>query len=197
MHGCVNHVQWLARPRLKGGTMRELLVLRHAKSSWEEIDKRDHDRSLAPRGIEAARRMGELIQERGWLPDRIICSTATRAQETLALARSGWPIEPPIATSNLATLYMATPSRLMEIVRRQPDDSQRLLVVGHNPGLQSFVMRLIGKGAKADVAAIADKLPTAALAVFAFDVASWQALNWMSGELVAYEYPKKLAAASD
>ena len=73
--------------------MRELIVLRHAKSSWDDIDKRDHDRQLASRGIEAAKRMGALILERGWVPDHIICSTAARTQQTLELARADWPTD--------------------------------------------------------------------------------------------------------
>jgi phosphohistidine phosphatase len=110
----------LGRPRPCEVTifMRELLVLRHAKSSWDAIDAADHDRELSARGIKAAGRMGALIAERGWLPDRILCSTAKRTLETLALARKAWPAASEISTNELASLYLATPSRLLEIVRR-------------------------------------------------------------------------------
>jgi len=177
--------------------MRELIVLRHAKSSWDEIDKSDHDRKLAPRGIEAAKRMGALMLERGWVPDCILCSTAVRAQETLALARADWPSEPPITTTTLATLYLATPSRLLEIVRRQPDTARRVLVVGHNPGLHSFLTRLVGHGDKADLLSLSVKFPTAALAVIALDTASWQAVEWTTGRLIGYHFPKKSVPTSE
>ena len=177
--------------------MRELIVLRHAKSSWDDIDIRDHDRQLASRGIEAAKRMGALILKRGWVPDRIICSTAARTKQTLELARADWPTEPPIDTTMLATLYLASPLRLFEIVREQPDEAQRLLVIGHNPGLHGFLTRLAGHGDKADLANLNVKFPTAALAAVALEIESWQELEWNAGRLLVYEYPKKRILTSE
>lgn len=172
--------------------MRELIVLRHAKSSWDDIDKRDHDRVLASRGIKAAQRMGALIRDRGWLPDRIICSTAARTQQTLELARAKWPTEPPIDTTILPTLYLAAPVRLFEIVREQPDAAKRLLMIGHNPGLHGFLTRLIGHGDKADLETLNVKFPTAALAAVALEIDRWQDLVWKTGRLMGYEFPRKL-----
>ena len=177
--------------------MRELLVLRHAKSRWDQPEVDDHDRGLAPRGLEAAKKMGDLIAEQNWLPDRILCSTAKRAQETVALARESWPATPPIPQSDLATLYLAAPSRILDIVRRQPDEAQRLLIVGHNPGLQSFVSRLAGHGDKADRAAIETKFPTAALALIALDIATWRDTTWTIGHLTAYHTPRDQKATAD
>jgi phosphohistidine phosphatase len=176
--------------------MRELIVLRHAKSSWDDIDKSDHDRQLAPRGIEAAKRMGALMLERGWVPDRIICSTAVRTQETLELARANWPAEPPIETTMLATLYLAAPVRLFEIIRGQPDEAKRLLVIGHNPGLHGFLTRLAGHGDKAALATLNVKFPTAALAVVALEIDTWQDLEWTAGRLIDYQFPKKSVSTS-
>jgi len=169
--------------------MRELLLLRHAKSRWDEPETADHDRGLAPRGIAAARRMGALIAGQGWLPERILCSTALRAQETLGLAREAWPETPAIAKSDLATLYLAAPQRILDIVRRQPDAAARLLIVGHNPGLQSFVSRLAGHGDEAKRAAIETKFPTAALALITLDLAHWRDLGWGIGTLADYRTP--------
>lgn len=172
--------------------MRELIVLRHAKSSWDDIDKSDHDRRLAARGIEAAQRMGALILERGWVPDRIICSTALRTQETLKLARADWPNEPPIDTTTLETLYLASPVRLFEIIREQPDEAKRLLVIGHNPGLHGLLTRLAGHGDEASLATLNVKFPTAALAAVALEIDTWQELQWTAGRLIDFEFPKKL-----
>lgn len=177
--------------------MRELLVLRHAKSRWDQPTVDDHDRTLAPRGLDAARTMGALIAEAGWLPERILCSTATRAKETLALAREHWPAEPPIPTSELATLYLAAPSRILEIVRRQPDAVARIMLVGHNPGLQSFVSRLAGHGDKTQLRAIETKFPTAALALIALDVDSWRDVAWTIGRLVDFRVPRKDKTTAD
>ncbi len=169
--------------------MRELLVLRHAKSDWDEIDAADHDRRLSPRGIKAARRMGALIAEHGWLPDRILCSTARRTKETLALAREAWPEAPTIAVSELAGLYLAPPSRLLDIVRRQSDEAGRLMLIGHNPGLQTFVTRLAGHGDRKLRAAVETKMPTAALARITVDIGSWRDLGWTIGTLADYRTP--------
>lgn len=177
--------------------MRQLLVLRHAKSRWDQPSVEDHDRGLSPRGEAAARKMGALIVEEDWLPDRILCSTAVRARETLALARESWPATPEIPTSDLATLYLAAPSRILEAVRRQPDDCRRLMIVGHNPGLQSFVARLAGHGDKAQRRAIETKFPTAALALVAVDVAAWGEVGWTIGQLVDYRVPRRTDAAPD
>jgi phosphohistidine phosphatase len=174
--------------------MRELLVLRHAKSRWDQPSVDDHDRELAPRGVEAAKAMGALIAEQGWLPDRILCSTATRAKATLELARATWP---QIPTTELATLYLAAPSRILEIVRRQPDDVRRVMLVGHNPGLQTFVTRLAGHGDKAQLRAIEVKFPTAALAVIALDVPAWREAAWTIGRLVDFRTPRKSRLAAD
>ena len=177
--------------------MRELLVLRHAKSSWEEVDAADHDRKLSPRGIKAARRMGALIAERGWLPDLILCSTARRTKETLALAREAWPSAPAIPVSELAGVYLAPASRLLDIVRRQPDDALRLMLIGHNPGLQTLVARLAGLGDKKLRAAVEIKFPTAALARLTLDIGSWRDLAWNVGTLADYQTPADQQTTAD
>lgn len=170
--------------------MRELLVLRHAKSNWDDIDAADHDRALSARGVKAASATGALIEARGWLPDRILCSTARRTRETLALASAAWPDIHAMPVSELAGLYLAPPSRLLEIVRRQPDEAHRLLLIGHNPGLQTFVGRLAGHGALEPRAAIEAKFPTAALARLTFEADSWRELAWGQGALADYHTPR-------
>ena len=69
--------------------MLELLLLRHAKSRWDEPGVADHGRDLAPRGLKAAGRMGALLRERGLVPDLVLCSTARRAIAHLAAGRRG------------------------------------------------------------------------------------------------------------
>jgi phosphohistidine phosphatase len=175
--------------------MRELLVLRHAKSRWDQPSIDDHDRGLAPRGLAAARKMGALIADEGWLPDSILCSTALRVQETLALASESWPTQAMPKTDH-ASLYLAAPGHILETVRRQPDEYRRLMIVGHNPGLQTFVMRLAGHGDKKLRAAIQNKFPTAGLALIALDVDSWSKIGWTIGRLVDYRVPRDIEPAA-
>lgn len=175
--------------------MRELLIFRHAKSRWDEPETADHERGLAPRGIDAAGRMGELIAERGWLADLILCSTARRARATLEIARQAWPPEPAIETRYESELYLAAPRKILEIVQRQPDKAERLLVVGHNPGLQSFVIRLIKDGQPALRRAVEEKLPTAALVRLTLEIGGWRELSGGMGRLENVEMPRKLGGA--
>lgn len=88
--------------------MKTLLLLRHAKSSWDDATLSDHDRPLKSRGIKAARRMGRLMREQDLCPDRILCSTAVRARETLRLALEESGIDP--ATEFTERLFHCSPS---------------------------------------------------------------------------------------
>jgi len=161
--------------------MRVLLVLRHAKSSWKNPDLDDHDRPLAPRGRRAAPRMGRLMREEGLLPDVAICSTATRARHTLelALAAGGWSCEIHLTPA----LYAASAAQALAIVREVPDRIGRVLLVGHNPGLEELVHDLTGE---------AVDLPTAALCRLDCDCPRWDELGRMrNADLTGLWTPKR------
>lgn len=144
-------------------TTRTLLLLRHAKSSWDDPALVDFDRSLAPRGEKAAPRMGEEMARRGWLPELAIVSPAARTRATWALVAARLP-DPPEAIFP-DRLYMAEPDYLLSLAREAPWQIETLLVVGHNPGLEEFATMLAGT--TSDAAALRqmrEKFPTAALA---------------------------------
>ena len=147
--------------------MRELLLLRHAKSSWDDPGLADHDRPLSSRGVRAATTMGREIARRGWVPDAALVSTALRTRETLALAGREWPRE--VAATFDPSIYEAAPQAILAAIRRTPDRVARLLVVGHNPGLERLAAALAGPGSGEDaLARLREKFPTAALARFEF-----------------------------
>ncbi|HEX6013837.1 MAG TPA: histidine phosphatase family protein [Geminicoccaceae bacterium] len=171
--------------------MLELLLLRHAKSRWDQPGADDHDRDLAPRGEAAAPRMGALIASEGLIPDRVLCSTARRAARTWQLASA--ELEPKPAVAHLREIYLASPTRLLDIVRCQGSSARRLMVVGHNPGLHAFALELAGAGDPDLRARLAKKYPTAALARFAFDGTGWPDLAPRSGMLLGFWCPRDLA----
>ena len=177
-----------------GNTMRELLLLRHAKSSWDQPGVEDHERDLNQRGEAAATLMGEFLQAQGLGPDLVLCSTARRALRTWQLASERLDTRP--RTVTLDELYLADPQRLLGIVRRHGGDAERLLVVGHNPGLHQFATRLCGTGDSAMRTLLAKKFPTAGLARIGFDAAAWAALTPGSGELLGFWRPRDLVAAT-
>lgn len=173
--------------------MLELLLFRHAKSRWDEPGVEDHDRDLAPRGEEAAPRMGRLLTEKNLVPDRVLCSTARRAVRTWELAAAELPGAPePILDR---ALFMAPPERMLEVVRRQGGAARRLLLVGHNPGIHAFAMLVVGEGQRDARELLAQKFPTAGLAYVAIDAAtSWSDLAVRSGRLLSFWRPRHLDA---
>jgi phosphohistidine phosphatase len=147
--------------------MRQLLLLRHAKSSWDEPGIEDVDRPLNRRGLDAAPRMGALMAERGWLPDRVLFSTALRTRQTWDMVS---PFLMPVAdVRSLDELYLA-PAHVIARLVAEAADAETLLVIGHNPGIEEFAARIAGPGSDpAALAIMSMKFPTAGLARFEFD----------------------------
>jgi len=169
--------------------MPELLLLRHAKSDWGQPGQDDFDRPLAPRGRRAAPLMGKYLRAQGLLPDLVLCSGAQRARETLELLLTALASTPQI--SYLKTLYLASPSRLLTVLRRQSPETGRLLLIGHNPGLHQLALGLTGRQRGAAWQRLAEKYPTAALA--RFEVAAWSQLGEAPAKLVEFVRPRDLA----
>lgn len=172
--------------------MRELLLLRHAKSAWDRPGLDDHERDLAPRGRKAARRMGELVAERGLVPDLVLCSTARRAVRTLEILLEALPAPPPVERRE--ELYLASERALLELVRAQDERVRRLMLVGHDPGFHRLALLLVGAG---DPAAIASgllvKFPTGALCRLGFAVERWAEVAPGGARLLGFFKPRELA----
>ena len=147
--------------------MLQLLLLRHAKSSWDDAGVRDHDRPLNARGRRAAPRMAEVLEQDTLRPGRVLSSTAHRARETAELLMEAWGRGTEEITL-VEELYLAPPATLVETVRRLGKAEERILVVAHNPGLEELVSRWTGAVVP---------FPTAALAGFAFDLDDWADLE--------------------
>lgn len=162
--------------------MKTLLILRHAKSSWDDHSQNDHERPLNKRGLETAPEMGKLLQKEGLLPDLVISSTALRARTTIELVAQASGYAGKIEFSQ--DLYAAPPAAYLHALAALPDDLQRVMVVGHNPGLEELVRDLTGKyGA----------MPTAALAQVNLPIRQWSELSGsIHGELVNIWRPKEL-----
>ncbi len=162
--------------------MKTLLILRHAKSSWDEPGLTDHERPLNDRGKKDAKRVGQLLVETDLVPDRIVSSTALRARKTADKVAQACGYAGQIETT--PRLYLAAPWQIIELVRETADDCLRLMIVGHNPGLEDLVRQLTWQP---------QSLATATLARVALDIASWQSLAVPpGGELVQIWRPKEL-----
>lgn len=162
--------------------MKTLLILRHAKSSWDDPGLRDHDRPLNRRGNRDAPRMGRLIAEQDLVPERIVSSTAERARTTAELAAAEWDCEVEVETTR--ALYLASPHAYVDVVEDMGGATERLMVVGHNPGISTLAMHLTGE---------VEFMPTAALAAVELDIDDWSELGSAAeGRLIAFWRPKAL-----
>lgn len=172
--------------------MRQLLLLRHAKSSWDDPSVADHDRPLAPRGIADATAMGAEMRALGLGPDIVLVSTARRTQETLELI--GPFNEAPLIDS-LESLYLASDRSLLDHLHAVPETARSVLIIGHNPGLHNLALALIGPAAMAqragDAMRLAEKFPTCALAEFAI-ATPWWGLEPAGARLVRFLCPRDL-----
>jgi phosphohistidine phosphatase len=163
--------------------MATLYLLRHAKSSWDDLDLHDHERPLAPRGVKAAGLMGSHIRSSGVAPALVLCSTATRARETLERLELDAPIELEDG------LYGASEGELLERLRRLPASLESAMLIGHNPSIQELTLMLAREGE--GLARIHEKFPTGALATLEFE-GDWSALAPHCALLVGFVRPKEL-----
>ncbi len=172
--------------------MRELLLLRHAKSAWDVLGLDDHARDLAPRGRKAAKRMGRFVAERGLLPELVLCSTARRAVRTLEILLDQLSTRPPITWCE--ALYLASETKLLEILRTRDDAIHRLMLVGHDPGFHRLALLLLPPGdPAASASGLIAKFPTGALCHLALPVDRWAEVGPGRARLLGFYKPRELA----
>ncbi len=174
--------------------LKTLTLLRHAKSSWDDRVARDFDRPLNARGTRAARTMGTEMQRLGLAFDRVVASPAVRVRDTLAGVGAGYgPLPEPVFETRI---YLASADTLLDIVQATSDAADRLLLVGHNPGLEDLVFLLVpDEDDDVERDKVEEKYPTAALAEIVFDTDSWTDAAAGTGRLVRFLRPRDLDAA--
>ena len=177
-----------------------LLLFRHAKSdraAGKHVD--DHDRPLNARGRAAAPRMGAYMHSQGLIPERVLCSTAKRTRETLDLVLPHFSPKPEIAYTR--ALYLADWAALLKQVHATPASCRTLMMVGHNPGIErlaiALALRTSGPAELSRAEKLAEKFPTAALAVLEADGDAWSTFKPGSARLVDFVRPKDLDRAKD
>jgi phosphohistidine phosphatase len=170
--------------------MKTLLLMRHAKSAWNDPNAADIDRPLGPRGRKAAPRMAAWLKAQGYQPDRVLCSVARRARETLDLLKPVLPKKDRIQF--LKELYMAMPREILDHVAAVPEDAEGLLILGHNPGIGDMASWLASAGESKILAKMRGKFPTAAVAILRFDVARWSEISGETGTLVDFARPRDM-----
>jgi len=176
--------------------MRQLLLLRHAKSSWDERDTPDHERPLNRRGTLAAAAMRAAMVGLNLAPDLVLVSTARRTVQTFE-AMAPWAESPLV--DMLESLYLAPAPTILKLIQEVGPTTRALLVVGHNPGLHDLAMTLVGAHAAAfdnpDIRRLAEGFPSGALAEFTV-AGPWAALDEGGGRLTRFLCPRDLPGAA-
>ncbi len=160
--------------------MKTLLFFRHGKSDWDALYDHDHERPLAKRGRRATDAMGQLLVQINQVPNRVVCSTSVRTRTTLerAMQAGGWSC--PVEYTD--RLYHASANTLLNLVRAEPQTTETLMLVGHEPTCSNTIECFIGGG---DV-----RFPTAAIARVNLHIDVWQTATFGTGQLIWLIPPK-------
>ena len=169
--------------------MHQLLLLRHAKSSWDDPGLSDHARPLNHRGRVAGAAMGSAMRGLGLAPDLVLVSSARRTLQTQE-ALEPWDETPLIEPTD--ALYLADVPQLLGVLRQVRETVRSVLLIGHNPGLHALAIQLAeGQPITTDSARLAQSYPSGALSEFAVGSA-WASLDASRARLVRFLCPRDL-----
>lgn len=159
--------------------MKSLILFRHAKSDWDESSGHDSERPLAGRGKKAAKSMGCYLAAIGQVPESVVCSSAKRTVDTLDLAirAGGWETARRISER----LYQANPADILTEIRKEPDSTSTLMIVGHEPAMSETLAAFTGGRVR---------FPTACMARIELEIERWRDAQFSSGHLAWLVTPK-------
>jgi len=167
---------------------RELIIVRHAKSAWDTDAPSDFDRPLAKRGRKAAPRVGRWLYSQHLVPDYVVSSPAERARQTVLGICEQLDIDADQPNWD-SRIYGGSTTTLVDVLRDCPHDARRVLIAGHNPGLEFLLLHLCDR----DVPTSDDGklLPTAAVAHLEI-VPEWRNLGRGSARLLSITRARSL-----
>ena len=168
--------------------MKTLYLVRHAKSSWADPALSDRERPLNKRGRKAAPRVGRFLLDEGLVPDFVVSSPAERARQTVTLACEQMGIGRETLHWD-RRIYGGGTRALIEVLRESPADARRVLIAGHNPGLEILLLELCDQRIEAPFDG--KLMPTAAVAHLEIDP-PWADLKPRSGKLISLTRARSL-----
>jgi len=140
---------------------RELIILRHAKSAWDTGAPSDFERPLAKRGLNDAPKVGRFLMDQGLVPDYVVSSPAVRAKQTVTAVCAQMNIGPEMIHWD-ERIYGGWTSSLVKVLRESPPGARRVLIAGHNPGLEGLLEHLCSQSVP--YSSDGKLMPTAAVA---------------------------------
>ena len=170
-------------------SQRRLMLLRHAKSGWDDASVPDEERPLAPRGRRAVALLEQHLSAKDLRVDLVLCSPARRTRETWDGVRAGLRSAPEVRY--VPAVYGASADDLLNVVHQVDSRHTSVLLVGHNPGLEALAGGLIAGGEAKALTRLGEGFPTGALATLSLD-APWTDLGWGDARLESYVRPRDL-----
>lgn len=162
--------------------MKNLLLMRHAKSSWKDDNLEDHERPLKKRGRKDAKRIAKVIHKNDLVPDLILSSSAVRSRETVDIIVKTLDYENKVEFSD--ELYMGEPQDFIEALCNLSQDLDTVMIVGHNPGLEAYLQIIDGE---------IESVPTAGLGYLVLAIDDWKKISLDTmGDLIGFWKPKDL-----
>lgn len=160
--------------------MKNLILVRHAKSSWKDLTLDDYERPLNKRGHKNAPLMAKRLKDQGVCIDLFLSSPANRAKTTAEYFFDEFDHNVPLMFEK--SLYEASLQTLENIIQNLDDSLQSVCIFGHNPGLNMLVSYYIDHY---------ENIPTCGIIRLQFDVSSWKDIDNSNALFVAFDYPKK------
>jgi len=162
--------------------MKNLLLMRHAKSSWKDDSLEDHERPLKKRGRKDAKRIAKVILKNDLVPDLIISSSAVRSRETVEIIVKKLDYEKAVEVSD--DLYMGEPQDFIDALCNLSQEHDTVMIVGHNPGLEAYLQIIDGE---------IESVPTAGLGYLVLAIDDWKDISLDTmGDLIGFWKPKDL-----
>lgn len=162
--------------------MKILYVVRHAKSSWEDLDLSDFDRPLNERGERDAPKMGRRLKEREITPDLMLSSPANRALTTCKVIADILGYDQ-VRIKTDQKIYHASENELFEVAAEFNDNFDEVMIFGHNPGLTDFVNELLNERIM--------NVPTCGIVAGKLKINSWKEIRPGCGKLYFFDFPKR------
>lgn len=166
--------------------MKHILLLRHAKSSWDDSSLDDFDRPLAKRGRKDAPRMGSFVKKAGYIPDYIFSSTAKRARQTTALFCEQAGIDDE-AIEWTDDFYYGSSFDYLEAIQQYSGAAESIMLVGHNPKMEEAASLLCSDNKSYTV-----RMPTAALVCLEHPAVKWNQVREGTARIKWMVIPKLL-----
>lgn len=164
--------------------MKTLVLVRHAKSSWDHAGLRDFERPLSERGLQDAPAMANFLKDQNIIPDAIVSSPAVRAYSTAKIMANTLHGSTR-ALQVVDEIYEAHSQELLGFINQTPDLHRVLMLVGHNPSITNLANTLTHQ--------FIENVPTCGVLTIDFDVDGWRQIDVRSGVIKGFEFPKSIS----